>query len=132
MSRNVNREVEAMRWRLIAFVFFTVTVVALLTVGVVLQRQRHQRLGERRVELEAEASRLRAQVNQLNEVKSRLTSVEALRQQMVRFNLGLTNANVNQRLFVERPVRLPKPPAGGSRTLPWTPSPLTPLATAGH
>jgi uncharacterized protein YlxW (UPF0749 family) len=86
MSSNRHREVEAMRWRLMALVFLGVSLVAVMTVGVVLQRQRHQRLGFQKTELERRARQLTAQVQLLREQRARVSSVEALKAQMVRFN----------------------------------------------
>lgn len=127
MSGNHHREVQAMRWRLLALVLFGVSLVAILTVGIVLQRQRHQRLGFQKVSLEQQVRRLQAQVQILREQRARVSSTEALRTNMVRFNLALTNVTSAQRLFVDR---RPAPPAlspvpSGSSAL----SPVPPLAT---
>lgn len=126
MSGNHHREVQAMRWRLMALVLLGVSLVAILTVGIVLQRQRHQRLGFQKVTLEQQVRRLQAQVQILREQRARVSSTEALRTNMVRFGLALTNVTSAQRLFVERRsapvVTLPLPP--GSSAL----SPVPPLA----
>lgn len=127
MSGNYHRDVQAMRWRLMALVFFGVSVVALLTVGIVLQRQHHQRLGDKKAALELQVRRLQAQVQVLREQRARVSSTEALRTNMVRFNLALTNITSAQRLFVERrpaPASTTPSPAG-----PAALSPVPPLAT---
>ncbi len=126
MSGNYHRDVQAMRWRLMALVLFGVSVVALLTVGIVLQRQRHQRLGDKKAALELQVRHLQAQVQVLREQRARVSSTEALRTNMVRFNLALTNITSAQRMFVERrmaPVTTPNP--AGPAAL----SPVPPLAT---
>lgn len=127
MSGNYHRDVQAMRWRLMALVLFGVSVVALLTVGIVLQRQRHQRLGDKKAALELQVRHLQAQVQVLREQRARVSSTEALRTNMVRFNLALTNIASAQRLFVDRrsaPVSTTPNPAG-----PAALSPVPPLAT---
>ena len=118
MSGNHHREVQAMRWRLMAVVLFGVSLVAILTVGIVLQRQRHQRLGFQKVTLEQQVRRLQAQVQILREQRARVSSTEALRTNMVRFGLALTNIVSSQRLFVDR------------RSAPVVPAPLTPGSSA--
>ncbi len=127
MSGNYHRDVQAMRWRLMALVLFGVSVVALLTVGIVLQRQRHQRLGDKKAALELQVRHLQAQVQVLREQRARVSSTEALRTNMVRFNLALTNITSAQRMFVERrlaPVTTTPNPAGPAGL-----SPVPPLAT---
>lgn len=126
MSSNRHREVEAMRWRLMALVFLGVSLVAVMTVGIVLQRQRHQRLGFQKTELERQARQLMAQVQLLREQRARVSSVEALKAQMVRFNLALTNATSGQRMFVDRrpvPARVAQSEKENRET------PVPPLAT---
>lgn len=125
MSENQHREVQAMRWRLFALMFLGVSLVALLTVGIVLQRQRHQRLGFQKAALEQQVRRLQGQVQVLREQRARVSSTEALRTNMVRFNLSLTNATSAQRLFVERRPAPISPAATGTPSIGTVP----PLAT---
>lgn len=102
MPRNAQREPDALRWKQAVLLVFAVSLVAALTVGLVLQRQVHERLGERKIALESEARRLRSQTQQLEELVARNSSWAALAASAARFHLGLTNISPSQRLFIDR------------------------------
>jgi hypothetical protein len=104
MSRNINKSTQNLRWRQVIFAGFAVSVVAVLTIGLVLERERHQRLGARKVALEKQAVSLRAQRQNLEYLRSRHLEKDALLAQAARFNLGLTNISPSQRMTIERPA----------------------------
>lgn len=93
---------HGLRYRQAAFALAGVILVALLTVGLVLERQRHQKLGEQKAELETKARHLRSRLQTLSVARSRMLAHDYLIAQAARFNLGMTNITPGQRLFIER------------------------------
>lgn len=104
MAKNQKRDVPALRWQTFGFVLFAVTAVAGMTLGYVLQRKAHQRLGEQVVEAERRAQVLRTAVQQQRILQARLVSPAQLRLRLNELGLGLTNVSPNQRLFVNLPA----------------------------
>ncbi len=103
MAKNQKRDVQALRWDTLAFVLFAVVAVAGMTLGYVLQRREHQRLGEQVVEQERRAQVLRTALQQARIQQARLVSPAHLRLCIGELGLRLTNVNPNQRLFVTLP-----------------------------
>lgn len=114
MAKNQKRAVQALRWDTLAFVLFAVVAVAGMTLGYVLQRREHQRLGEQVVEQERRAQGLRTALQQARVQQARLVSPAHLRMRIGELGLRLTNVNPNQRLFVTLPP--PSPPAAVAAT----------------
>ena len=108
MAKNQKRDVQALRWQTLGFVLFAVAAVAGMTLGYVLQRRAHQRLGEQVGALERKVSELNTVVQQRRVLRAQLSSPARLRQQIQEFGLGLTNVNPTQRLFVTLPAGKPQ------------------------
>ena len=108
MAKNQTRGVQALRWQTFGLVLFAVVSVAGMTLGYVLQRKAHQRLGEQLGGLERRAQSLSAILDQRRILHTRLSSAGELRLKIQEFHLDLTNINPSQRLFVQAPtVRMP-------------------------
>lgn len=138
MAKNQKRGVQALRWQTFGLVLFAVVSVAGMTVGYVLQRKAHQRLGDQFGVLERRSQGLSAILDQRRILHTRLSSAGELRLKIQEFHLDLTNINPSQRLFVQAPAaRAPLVASGGSvpsRTSEQrsTPSFQPPLAAASH
>ena len=100
MAKNQKRDVRALRWQTFGFVLFAVCAVAGMTLGYVLQRKAHQRLGEQVVVLERRAQELGTAVQQQRVLQAQLSSPTQLRQRMQELKLELVNVSPTQRLFV--------------------------------
>ena len=107
MAKNQKRSVQALRWDTLAFVLSAVIAVAGMTLGYVLQRREHQRLGEQVVEQERRAQVLRTALQQARVQQARLVSPAHLRMRIGELGLRLTNVDPNQRLFVTLPPLAP-------------------------
>lgn len=103
MAKNQKRDVRALRWQTFGFVLFAVCAVAGMTLGYVLQRKAHQRLGEQVVVLERRAQELGVAVQQQRVLQAQLSTPAQLRLRMQEFRLELTNVSPTQRLFVTVP-----------------------------
>ncbi len=103
MAKNQKRDVRALRWQTFGFVLFAVCAVAGMTLGYVLQRKAHQRLGEQVVVLERKAQELGVAVQQQRVLQAQLSTPTQLRLRMQEFRLELTNVSPTQRLFVTVP-----------------------------
>jgi hypothetical protein len=91
----------------LAFVLSAVVAVAGMTLGYVLQRREHQRLGDQVVEQERRAQALRTALQQARVQQARLVSPAHLRMRIGELGLRLTNVDPNQRLFVTLPPLSP-------------------------
>ena len=109
MAKNQKRDVRALRWQTFGFVLFAVCAMAGMTLGYVLQRKAHQRLGEQVVVLEHRAQELATAVQQQRVLQAQLSSPAQLRQRMQELDLGLVNVSPSQRLFVTLPASGPLP-----------------------
>ena len=109
MAKNQKRDVQALRWQTFGFVLFAIAAVAGMTLGYVLQRRAHQRLGEQVVTLERRVQQLDGAVQQQRVLQAQLASPARLRQRIQEFGLGLTNVNPTQRLFVMLPATTVQP-----------------------
>ncbi len=131
MAKNQKRDVQALRWDTLAFVLSAVVAVAGMTLGYVLQRREHQRLGEQVVEQERRAQGLRTALQQARVQQARLVSPAHLRMRIGELGLRLTNVDPNQRLFVTLPpLSLPAAVATTPATQPDTARLRLPLAAA--
>ena len=103
MARNQKRGVQALRWQTFGLVLFAVVSVAGMTLGYVLQRKAHLRLGDQLRALERRSQGLSAILDQRRILHTRLSSAGELRLKIQEFHLDLTNINPSQRLFVQTP-----------------------------
>ena len=104
MARNQKRAVSTLRWQTFGFVLFAVGAVAGMTLGYVLQRKAHLRLGEQVGPLERRAQELGSAVQQQRVLQAQLSAPAQLRQRMQELGLGLVSVNPTQRLFVGLPA----------------------------
>jgi hypothetical protein len=118
MAKNQRRDIQAIRWQTFGFVLFAVTAVAGMTLGYVLQRKAHQRLGEQVVRLERRAQDLRTALQQQRILQARLISPAQLRLRINELGLGLTNVSPSQRLFVNLALDSAMPAANGASAAP--------------
>jgi hypothetical protein len=117
MAQTRTRDMQALRWQTFGFVLFAIVAVAGMTLGYVLQRRAHQRLGDQVVALERQVQELNVAVQQQRVKQAQLSSPALLRQRLQEFSLRLTNVNPSQRLFVTLPpapfkASPPSPPGG--------------------
>ncbi|HTH47968.1 MAG TPA: hypothetical protein VMB21_10685 [Candidatus Limnocylindria bacterium] len=134
MAKNQKRDVRALRWQTFGFVLFAVCTVAGMTLGYVLQRKAHQRLGEQVVVLERQAQELGIAVQRQRVLQAQLSSPTQLRQRMQELRLELVNVSPTQRLFITVPPAgtLPLPataPAENDRSAAARPGPTLAATT---
>lgn len=126
MAQTRKHDMQALRWQTFSLVLFAIVAVAGMTLGYVLQRRAHQRLGDQVIALERQAQELNAILEQQRVLQAQLSSPARVKQESVRLGLGLTNVNPTQRLFVTLPAI---PHRAAPLAAPAAPAPIRLAAT---